>query len=216
LLRQQLTGSKNPPHHMAEDSVHGVHVKVRLAPVDGSPISIARNVVGFRVRLVSAWLDCCGTTGVFGKGDLAWIDGDTNADATDAVQTRQQQQSATFAASFPMPDYSNPTVDDSTKEKLTSFNLRPGVYAILCKDVKKSVSIINDGGEQITRKEQVTIPVGYSYVDCSAFLMEGGKLVANNLKIEGLAMELTVESKASFLSRADAISFEPLVLDIRT
>jgi hypothetical protein len=84
--------------------------------------------------------------------------------------------------------------DVSTPEKLQLFNEKPGVYVVLINDVN---------------------PVGFSYVDCSSFIMECGTCYAKHTHIGNYEVDFLVTVTAAFLPLSEAIKLEPVVLNVK-
>lgn len=225
---------------MAEDgSDNVVNISIKLtAPTnidDEEYSSINPNLVGYKVRLVSEWLDCCGATGIFGKGDLGWSsppEEETKEEETaenverEASENDQENQvksfnrHATFEKAFPIPNFlltrgeGDDSDENDRKEKLSNFNLNPGIYAILCKDERKTEEVPSEEGEE-PKEIVVTRPLGFSYLDSSSFLMSPGVIAASNFKIDGYEMEVSISLKDRMLSYPEIVEYEPLVLDLK-
>jgi hypothetical protein len=210
---------------MAEDgSDKVVNISIKLTAPTNIEEEDNKNpsLVGYRVRLVSEWLDCCGATGIFGKGDLLWssppaVEGkqDTNNESNITHKNEQNvvDKYAICQKPFPLPKFLLPGADGSDendrKQKLITFNLKPGIYAILCKDERRTGAV--EGEPSII----TSIPLGFSHLDCSSFLMNPGVISANNLKIDGYELEVTVSLEGRMLSYPDIVEYEPMVLDLK-
>ena len=84
--------------------------------------------------------------------------------------------------------------DISSPDKLKMFNEKPGVYIVVLKD---------------------SSPLGFTYVDCSSFVLEAGSCFARNVSIAGYNVDATVTIVAPMLSLESSIKLEPVVLDVK-
>lgn len=82
----------------------------------------------------------------------------------------------------------------SSDESLKVFNATPGIYAVF----------LNDG-----------VPISFSYVDCSSFVMEAGTLAVKQFKLLDYSVDVAVSVKNPLVSLASAIKLEPVTIDIR-
>lgn len=98
----------------------------------------------------------------------------------------EEYKTATYTA--------NVAYDLSNPEKLKLFNEKPGVYAVVLDDAA---------------------PLGFSYVDCSSFVLEPGTCFAKHALIGGYEVDISVTTAAAFLTLADSVKLEPVVLDIK-
>lgn len=98
----------------------------------------------------------------------------------------EDKKSATFVV--------NAAYDITSPEKLGVFNEKPGVYVVVLRD---------------------STPLGFTYVDCSSFVLEAGSCFAKNVYIAGYSIDATVTSIAPLLPLESSIKLEPVVLDIK-
>lgn len=84
--------------------------------------------------------------------------------------------------------------DVSSEEKLSLLNTKPGIYVVYLSSDE---------------------PVGFTYVDCSSFLVEAGQSAAKHSKIFGYSIDVTVDCHAPLLPMAKCVKLEPVVLDIK-
>lgn len=84
--------------------------------------------------------------------------------------------------------------DISTPEKLRVFNEKPGIYLVLVSDAA---------------------PIGFSYVDCSSFVLDGGTCYAKQTVIGNYEIDFSVSADGAFLPLPEAIKLEPVVLDVK-
>ena len=165
---------------------------------DGSePFSACQNC---RIKIISEWLDCCGTTGLFGapESDLLWKDIlNTNEEGLNSDGSRETKKRVSiFKKSFD-PFF----VDkDPQREKLSKFNIKPGIYFVVLIDLV----------EDSTYKQ---IPVKFSYVDCSSFLIKAGSKKSSLSISDSVEIQISVEIDKPIMTYADALTLEPLVLD---
>ena len=87
---------------------------------------------------------------------------------------------------------------DST-EKVTEFNMRPGVYVIIF------------GPNNQDKK----LPINFLYIDCSPFLLKPYRAYAECSIGGGLRMEASVSISKPFLLPADSLKYEPLLLNFK-
>ena len=82
------------------------------------------------------------------------------------------------------------------------LNLKPGIYFVILVDLV----------ENLTYKQ---IPVKFSYMDCSSYLIEqtAKKLILS--LSETVSIHVTVDIEKPILPYADALNHEPLVLDAK-
>ena len=154
------------------------------------------NCQSCRIKIVSEWLNCCGTTSLFGSTEsgLSW---QTLQSPTESEKVAKR--SATFKKSFtPFFDEKDPNY----KEKLSSFNLKPGIYFIILLDLVENLSYKQ-------------IPIKFSYMDCSSFLIEQTTKKLIFSLSETVSVHVTVEVEKPILPYADALGHEPLVLDAK-
>jgi hypothetical protein len=88
----------------------------------------------------------------------------------------------------------NVAYDLSDPERLKRFNEKPGIYAV----------VLEDG-----------TPLGFSYVDCSSFVLEPGTCFAKHALIGGYEVDISVTTASAFLTLTDSVKLEPVVLDIK-
>ncbi len=89
------------------------------------------------------------------------------------------------------------------KEKLNNFNSKPGVYAIVLQE-----KAVNDF--------MVSEPIGFSYIDCSSFALEKGKISVLGLKIDKtLELDFTITVETPFVPPAEIITYEPLLVNVK-
>jgi hypothetical protein len=171
----------------------GLNISITVVQTDLQEGGSFSNCENCRIKIVSEWLNCCGTTGLFGstEGGLAW--------QTSSESGVTNKRSATFKKSFkPFFDEKDP----SYKEKISMLNLKPGIYFVILVDLV----------ENLTYKQ---IPVKFSYMDCSSYLIEqtAKKLILS--LSETVSIHVTVDIEKPILPYADALNHEPLVLDAK-
>jgi hypothetical protein len=88
----------------------------------------------------------------------------------------------------------NVAYDLSSPDKLKLFNEKPGIYAVILDDAT---------------------PLGFSYVDCSSFVLEPGTCFARHAVIGGYEVDISATTTAAFLTLTDSVKLEPVVLDIK-
>lgn len=84
--------------------------------------------------------------------------------------------------------------DMSSEEKLGVLNAKPGIYVVY---------VCNDE------------PVGFTYLDCSSFLVEAGQSAVRNSKVFGYNVNISAECHAPLLPLEKCIKFEPVVLEMK-
>lgn len=144
------------------------------------------------VRLFSEWLPCSCTSPVFGSDTLAWkphslVESSDNKNES-TNENDVDYYIATFEASVGAPNMS------SSEENLLIFNEKPGIYAVLLNG---------------------SAPVGFTYIDCSSFVMNSGSLFTKNTKVLDYDIDFTVKMDQPLLKSDDTIKLEPVTLDIR-
>lgn len=214
-----------------EGRVLNISIKLTAPGIEVDPETVP-DLVGYKVRLVSEWLDCCGPTAIFGKGELAWSEPPPEEEATESkgeegegeepeavAEKKPFRKDATCLAQFPLPQYLIPRDEiteeideDDRKAKISHFNLKPGIYFILCKDTKRQEVV---EGEEEPKSITETTPLAFSYLDCSSFLMNPGVIKANHLKIDGYDLEVTISLEDRMLTYSEIVESEPLVLDFK-
>ena len=141
----------------------------------------------FKIRIISEWLDCCGSTGTFGQGDLTWKD-----DGSD-------KQCALYESSFDpflFTDFRNDT------SKIRSFNIKPGIYFLIMKEISENGTVIN-------------VPTSFTCIDCSSFLIENSVKYASTESDDNIKIEISVEIDKPLLPMEDILYMEPLLLNIQ-
>jgi hypothetical protein len=88
----------------------------------------------------------------------------------------------------------NVTPDVSNETALHLFNNKPGIYA----------TFIADSG-----------PIGFTYVDCSSFVLEGGVLTSRNCKVLDFDVSMSASLVTPLLSRTDALKLEPVTIEFK-
>lgn len=127
-----------------------------------------------KIRIFSEWLKCCGISSIMGEGDIPW-----NSLPND-------EKISTLSLNFES--------DLSTKESITIFHKKPGIYAVFLSENK---------------------PVGFTFIDCSSFLVEGGSLSANNVSILDYTVNMTVSVPLALLPKKELLTLEPVFIDIK-
>ena len=146
---------------------------------------------------------------VFGEQQLAWTDiaiNDNNAGHTDAGDDVLISSSGAKRPNTQVASYTWPNVDLSTilkdTDKTVKFNSSSGIYAVLM-------------GRRTDVGDDSEVPIAFAYVDCSMFLLEGGKTSGRSQSVEGgLLLELTVTAVHPQLPKETAFMYDPLVLQI--
>ena len=183
-----------------------VRIKIKVESLLSESSSKTSNI---RIRLVSDWLDCCVLTDVFGEGTLSWeMQGGSEEDAV-------AKRIATFKSECGSDLSTN-------KERLRSFNVNPGIYAIIMGQEERPIEPASDNGAggatvgSITMETRL-VPLGFLYADCSTFLIEPGQVLVRGQSLENLNLlvEMEISVADSFLPRTVAWPLEPLVLDIK-
>lgn len=161
--------------------------KISLKAIKYSSVDTTEE--NFKIRIISEWLDCCGSTGLYGQGELVWkeLEGETNPDKKYAIYENS------FDPFF--MDIHN----DNTK--IRNFNMKPGIYFIIMKENVVDGSVVNTPGR-------------FTYIDCSSFLIETSKKNSIFQREDDIEIEIEIEIDKPLLSMEDAILMEPLLLDI--
>lgn len=175
-------------------------------------ISISQTVIGeyvefenlenYRVRVISEWIDCCGTTGLFGANgsELPWVDVEDTAPVADTLTSEVRRvRRATFKRSF---DPFFVERDTAQKQKLNNFNLKPEIYFIALVDVIENNSL-------------KSVPKRFIPVDCSTFLIEKSTKLSSMDLSPGVEMKISIEIDKPLLPYPEAIQFEPLCLNFQ-
>jgi hypothetical protein len=177
----------------------GLKISISFTKVK-SDTDITENVPKYRLRMISEWLDCCGTTSIFGEGDLQWIDDPISSDNDVNVSTENDfiRKKAIYSNSF------NDTFleKDKDRDKLRLFNMNAGIYFIILRDaVENNASVI--------------VPERFSFMECSSFLIENKSKTTTMNNVGGnINIQITVDIEKPLLPKSETISLEPLVLDI--
>lgn len=137
----------------------------------------------FRIRFFSEWLNCCGTTAVFGQGEPPW-------DVIPESNKKQCSYQNSFEASL------------NKQDSLNLFNSKPGVYAVVVKEIVENGFIIS-------------VPVGFSYIDCSSLAFEKNKLSVLNVLVDNnIELDFSITVETALIPKVDIIAYEPLILNL--
>ena len=145
---------------------------------------------------------------VFGEA-LAWTDialNDTHVGNADGGDDALTSSSATKRSPIQVATYTWPNVDLSTilkdTDKMIKFHGASGIYAVLM-------------GKRTDIGDDSEVPIAFAYVDCSIFMLEGGKSSGRSQSIDGgLLLELTVTAVHPQVPKETAFTYDPLILQI--
>ena len=140
-----------------------------------------------KVRLFSEWLECSCTSDIFGGEELEWIDNSEDPELA-------TQKLCTFNALY--------EADISSTEKLNALNEKPGIYAVFM-----TVEEREDGSESLT-------PIGFTYVDCSSFVLAGSTLSARCIKVLNFEAQMTVKTENALMPREELLGLEPVLIEL--
>ena len=146
---------------------------------------------------------------VFGE-QLAWTDisnnHDNNVGNADGGDDALVSSSGTKRPPTQVASYTWPNVDLSTilkdTDKMVKFHGSSGIYAVLM-------------GKRTDVGDDSEVPIAFAYVDCSIFMLEGGKSSGRSQSVDGgLLLELTVTAVHPQVPKETAFTYDPLVLQI--
>lgn len=85
---------------------------------------------------------------------------------------------------------------------LNAFNSKPAIYAVLLKDTVENDLI-------------VTVPLGFTAIDCSPFAMESIKTLDSQVVIDGIQLDMIVSVENPLIAPSTVIGYEPVLFDIK-
>lgn len=170
------------------------------------------------VRIICKWYDCCISTGVFGTDLLPWLDPNlmmktTSQDVIDNSNSNSNSRSdgVTEDINYSQQQLKYAMYENSyaaeftTSEQLKLFHQQSEVYAIY---IREDMITTEDG-----EVKKVNVPIQFSCIDCSAFLLSSGAKTVSNFKTDRYSGEFTIISEKPLYS-GPTINYEPLIFNI--
>jgi hypothetical protein len=171
-----------------------------------------------QLRLLSEFSDCISTPFVSNEGGDGWTITNESGVETRVPAEEEGEPFDIKTGMFTAEWGGELPIRLESEEELLQFNAAPGIHAVTLMDTTEEIvpDVELEEGQEPPEVEVVpkSVPLDFTYVDCSSFLLKAGSLTGRTQTSNGVTVEITFTTEETLRTSDEVLPLEPLVLEV--